>query len=160
MILKRMKRRHLREDAIRFCETATRLRPEMTFGADFIAGFPTETEAMFNNTLKLVTECNLTWLHVFPYSARSGTPAARMPAVEGRLVRERAAHLRSLGEKQVQKHLKAQVGQTHDVLMESPTEGRTEQFSQVCFDEAQIEGRISRSRIIAVEKQKLVAVAI
>ncbi len=84
LILKRMKRRHLRDDAIRFTEEALRLRPEMTFGADIIAGFPTETEAHFENSLALVRECNLTWLHVFPYSVRNGTPAARMPQVNGR----------------------------------------------------------------------------
>ncbi|PJE37033.1 tRNA (N(6)-L-threonylcarbamoyladenosine(37)-C(2))-methylthiotransferase MtaB, partial [Pseudooceanicola lipolyticus] len=94
LILKRMKRRHLRDDAIRFCEEALRLRPEMTFGADIIAGFPTETEAMFENSARLVEECRLTWLHVFPYSRRPGTPAARMPQVDGRAIRERAARLR------------------------------------------------------------------
>ncbi|WP_108263168.1 tRNA (N(6)-L-threonylcarbamoyladenosine(37)-C(2))-methylthiotransferase MtaB [Mangrovicoccus ximenensis] len=97
MILKRMKRRHLRDDAIRFCEEARRLRPDMTFGADIIAGFPTETEEMFLNSLRLVEECNLTWLHVFPYSPREGTPAARMPAVDGRAIKDRAARLRAAG---------------------------------------------------------------
>jgi len=91
MILKRMKRRHAREDAIRFCEEARRLRPDITFGADIIAGFPTETDAMFENSLRLVEECGLTWLHVFPYSPRKGTPAARMPQVRGPAIRERAA---------------------------------------------------------------------
>ena len=88
----------LRDDAIRFCEEARRLRPEMTFGADIIAGFPTETEAMFENSLRLVEECGLTWLHVFPYSPRRGTPAARMPQVDGNAIRDRAARLRAAGE--------------------------------------------------------------
>ncbi|MCE8458281.1 tRNA (N(6)-L-threonylcarbamoyladenosine(37)-C(2))-methylthiotransferase MtaB, partial [Rhodovulum sulfidophilum] len=100
MILKRMKRRHSRADAIRFCEEARRLRPDMTFGADIIAGFPTETEEMFANSLRLVEECDLTWLHVFPYSPRPGTPAARMPQVEGGAIRDRAARLRAAGEAQ------------------------------------------------------------
>lgn len=101
MILKRMKRRHLRQDAIEMCERARRLRPDIVFGADLIAGFPTETEEMFENTLRLVEECNLTFLHVFPYSSRPQTPAAKMPQVDLALRKERAARLRALGEKQV-----------------------------------------------------------
>ncbi len=131
MILKRMKRRHLRDDAIRFCTEARTLRPDMTFGADIIAGFPTETERMFENSLALISECDLTWLHVFPYSARAGTPAARMPPVAGPLIRERAARLRAAGQDQVNVHLHRQVGQTHNVLLESPEMGRTEQFTEV-----------------------------
>ncbi|WP_300010668.1 tRNA (N(6)-L-threonylcarbamoyladenosine(37)-C(2))-methylthiotransferase MtaB [uncultured Roseobacter sp.] len=142
MILKRMKRRHLRDDAIRFSEEARKLRPNMTFGADIIAGFPTETEAMFQNSLALVTECDLTWLHVFPYSARPGTPAARMPAVDGTLIKQRAARLRAAGAAQVQRHLQSQVGRQHHVLMESPTMGRTEQFCPVEVTEPQVEGSI------------------
>ena len=133
LILKRMKRRHLRDDAIRFCEAARAARPEMTFGADIIAGFPTETEAMFGNSLNLVEECGLTWLHVFPYSPRPGTPAARMPQVAGGAIRERAARLRAAGEDAVARHLAAQVGRSHRVLMESPRMGRTEQFAEVRF---------------------------
>ena len=142
MILKRMKRRHLRDDAIAFCTEARALRPDMTFGADIIAGFPTETEQMFENSLRLVEECDLTWLHVFPYSARTGTPAARMPAVNGAIIKERAAKLRRAGDAQVQRHLAAQVGRTHHVLMESTTMGRTEQFAEVHFAAAQAEGEI------------------
>ena len=142
MILKRMKRRHLRDDAIRFTETARRLRPDMTFGADIIAGFPTETEAMFENSLRLVEECDLTWLHVFPYSPRPGTPAARMPQVNGKDIKARAARLRAAGEKQVTRHLQAQVGRHHRVLMETPHMGRTEQFTEVNFEMPQPEGRI------------------
>ena len=131
MILKRMKRRHLRDDAIRFCEDARRLRPDITFGADIIAGFPTETEAMFRNSERLVEECGLTWLHVFPYSAREGTPAARMPAVAGPDIKERAARLRALGERQVQRHLDQMVGAKHMVLTEGKSIGRTPQFTEV-----------------------------
>lgn len=148
MILKRMKRRHLRDDAIRFCEDARKLRPDMTFGADIIAGFPTETEEMFANSLKLVEECDLTWLHVFPYSAREGTPAARMPAVDGKAIKDRAARLRGAGDAQVRKHLEAQVGRTHSILMENPHMGRTEQFTEVGFAVPQTEGAIVRATII------------
>ncbi|MBK5925510.1 tRNA (N(6)-L-threonylcarbamoyladenosine(37)-C(2))-methylthiotransferase MtaB [Rhodovulum sulfidophilum] len=147
MILKRMKRRHSRADAIRFCEEARRLRPDMTFGADIIAGFPTETEEMFANSLRLVEECDLTWLHVFPYSPRPGTPAARMPQVEGGAIRDRAARLRALGEAQVARHLAAQAGRSHRILMESPRMGRTEQFTEVDFGSDQPEGQIVTATI-------------
>jgi len=142
MILKRMKRRHLRDDAIRFTQEARRLRPDMTFGADIIAGFPTETEEMFENSLKLIEDCDLTWLHVFPYSPRNGTPAARMPQVNGKDIKARAARLRTAGQAQVTRHLQAQIGRTHKVLMENPHMGRTEQFTEVVFDAPQPEGRI------------------
>ena len=157
LILKRMKRRHLRDDAVAFCEEARRLRPDMTFGADIIAGFPTETEAMFDNSLNLVRECDLTWLHVFPYSARPGTPAARMPAVNGTAIKERAARLRAAGEAQVARHLAAQVGRTHKVLMESPTMGRTEQFTETVFDRPQTEGAIVEAQITSVRGTQLAA---
>ena len=157
MILKRMKRRHLRDDAIQFCAEAKRLRPDMTFGADIIAGFPTETETMFENALAMVQECDLTWLHVFPYSARPGTPAARMPAVNGKLIKERAARLRGAGEMQVQRHLAAQVGQTHQVLMETPTMGRTAQFAETVFAAPQPEGQIVTATIKAVTDTQLIA---
>ncbi|WP_272001831.1 tRNA (N(6)-L-threonylcarbamoyladenosine(37)-C(2))-methylthiotransferase MtaB [Roseovarius sp. ZX-A-9] len=150
LILKRMKRRHLREDAIRFAQEARRLRPDMTFGADIIAGFPTETEAHFENALRLVEECDLTWLHVFPYSPRPGTPAARMPQVDGRQIKARAARLRAAGAAQVTRHLAAQVGRDHSVLMESPHMGRTEQFTEVHFEAAQPEGSIVPAHITGV----------
>ncbi|MFK7743890.1 MAG: tRNA (N(6)-L-threonylcarbamoyladenosine(37)-C(2))-methylthiotransferase MtaB [Roseobacter sp.] len=157
MILKRMKRRHLRDDAIHFTQEAKRLRPEMTFGADIIAGFPTETDAMFENALSLVDACDLTWLHVFPYSARQGTPAARMPAVAGPVIKERAARLRAAGDAQVARHLHAQIGRTHSVLMESPTMGRTEQFSEVHVTTPTIEGQIVTLRISGTNAGTLVA---
>lgn len=142
MILKRMKRRHLREDAIQFAQEARKLRPDMTYGADIIAGFPTETDAMFANSLGLIRECGLTWLHVFPYSPRPGTPAARMPPVDGQTIKLRARQLRAAGEAQVHQHLSHQVGQTHRVLMESPHMGRTEQFCEVRVERPQPEGHI------------------
>jgi len=157
MILKRMKRRHLRDDAIAFTQEAQKLRPDMTFGADIIAGFPTETDAMFENSLKLVEECDLTWLHVFPYSARQGTPAAKMPAVNGVAIKERAARLRAAGEAQVAKHLAAQIGQTHHILMENPRMGRTAQFAEVVFGTDQSEGQIVTAHIKGVAGTRLTA---
>jgi threonylcarbamoyladenosine tRNA methylthiotransferase MtaB len=157
MILKRMKRRHMRDDAIAFCQEVKRLRPEMTYGADIIAGFPTETEAMFENSLKLIEECGLTWLHVFPYSVRQGTPAARMPQVEGKHIKRRAAELRAVGAQQVQRHLRAQNGATHHILMESPRMGRTEQFTEVTLSSNQPEGKIVTARITGISGQTLTA---
>ncbi|MEL6572851.1 MAG: tRNA (N(6)-L-threonylcarbamoyladenosine(37)-C(2))-methylthiotransferase MtaB [Pseudomonadota bacterium] len=157
LILKRMKRRHLRDDAIRFTEEAGKLRPEMTYGADIIAGFPTETDAAFENSLKLVTDCNLTWLHVFPYSARQGTPAARMPAVKGPDIKSRAARLRAAGDAQVQKHLANQIGKSHDVLMENPRMGRTPQFAEVAFTTDQPESQIVTTKITGKEGTSLTA---
>ncbi len=157
MILKRMKRRHLRDDAIRFCEEARRLRPEITFGADIIAGFPTETEEMFENSLKLVTDCDLTFLHVFPFSARKGTPAARMPRVPGDQIKSRAARLRAAGDAALSRHLAAQIGQTHRILTESPRMGRTEQFAEVSFATDQPEGQVVSARISGRAKDRLLA---
>ncbi|MFV0492879.1 MAG: tRNA (N(6)-L-threonylcarbamoyladenosine(37)-C(2))-methylthiotransferase MtaB [Pseudorhodobacter sp.] len=157
MILKRMKRRHLRDDAIRFCEEARRLRPDMVFGADIIAGFPTETEAMFENSLKLVEDCDLTFLHVFPFSARNGTPAARMPRVAGPDIKSRAARLRKAGEAALTRHLTAQDGQCHRVLMEGPRRGRTEQFTEVDFTTDQPEGQIVEARIAGFAQGRLLA---
>ncbi|MEP3920599.1 tRNA (N(6)-L-threonylcarbamoyladenosine(37)-C(2))-methylthiotransferase MtaB [Ascidiaceihabitans sp.] len=157
MILKRMKRRHLRDDAIRFTQDAKALRPDMTFGADIIAGFPTETDAMFQNSLKLVQDCDLTWLHVFPYSARKGTPAARMPAVNGADIKLRAAALRAAGDAQVKAHLSQQVGQHHNVLMENATMGRTPQFTEVVFEVPQTEGAIVHAQIKGTQGQHLTA---
>ncbi len=157
LILKRMKRRHLRDDAIRFAQEARKLRPDMTFGADIIAGFPTESEANFENSLALVAECDLTWLHVFPYSPRPGTPAARMPPVDGARIKNRAARLRAVGAAQVARHLAAQVGRVHNVLMENPYMGRTEQFTEVRFAEPQPEGQIVRATILSHTGTQLVA---
>ncbi|WP_146347430.1 tRNA (N(6)-L-threonylcarbamoyladenosine(37)-C(2))-methylthiotransferase MtaB [Phaeobacter marinintestinus] len=157
LILKRMKRRHLRDDAIQFAQEARKLRPDMTFGADIIAGFPTETEAHFENALKLVEDCNLTWLHVFPYSPRPGTPAARMPQVDGRAIKERAARLRAAGEQAVSSHLAAQIGKAHRILMENPHMGRTEQFAEVTFAIPQTEGQIVDAQITGRSGTQLTA---
>lgn len=157
MILKRMKRRHLRDDAIKFCEDARKLRPDITYGADIIAGFPTETEAMFENSLKLVEDCGLTWLHVFPYSARQGTPAAKMPPVNGTAIKARAARLRAAGEVQVATHLTAQIGKQHSVLMENPRMGRTEQFTEVTFQTDQPTGQIVPTKITGTDGKQLSA---
>ena len=157
MILKRMKRRHLRDDAIRFTEDARKLRPDMTFGADIIAGFPTETDEMFDNAMKLVDDCSLTWLHVFPYSARPGTPAARMPAVDGGTIKQRAARLRAAGEDRVSAHLQDQIGRSHRVLMENPLMGRTEQFAEVHFETPQPEGAIVDALIHGRTERHLLA---
>jgi len=157
MILKRMKRRHGRDDAIAFCEEARRLRPGIVFGADIIAGFPTETEAMFENSLKLVEECGLTFLHVFPFSPRNGTPAARMPQVPGAVVKERAARLRAAGAARLDAHLAAQVGRTLPVLVEGPRAGRCEDFTEVGFAEDRPEGQVVTATIRGVQPGRLAA---
>jgi len=158
LILKRMKRRHLRDDAIRFTEEARRLRPDLTFGADIIAGFPTETEAHFENSLKLVDDCGLTWLHVFPYSKREGTPAAKIPnQIDGNVIKARASRLREAGDRQVQKHLQSQIGVTHHILMENAHMGRTEQFTEVHFDKPQAEGEIITTKITGMRAGQLTA---
>jgi threonylcarbamoyladenosine tRNA methylthiotransferase MtaB len=133
LILKRMKRRHSRRDAINFCAQVRRLRPDIALGADIIAGFPTETEEMFARSIDLVEACGLTFLHVFPYSPRPGTPAARMPQVDGTTIRERARRLRAAGEVALQKRLASEVGARRQVLIESATQGRTEHFLPVAI---------------------------
>ncbi|MCK1364461.1 tRNA (N(6)-L-threonylcarbamoyladenosine(37)-C(2))-methylthiotransferase MtaB [Bradyrhizobium sp. 62] len=133
MILKRMKRRHTRGDAIAFCDQVRRLRPDIALGADIIAGFPTETEEMFSRSLDLVRECGLTFLHVFPYSPRPGTPAARMPQVAGGAIKERSKRLRSAGEAALLQRLQAEIGATREVLIESEEQGRTEHYLPVAI---------------------------
>ena len=155
LILKRMKRRHLRADAILFCEQVRKLRPEVTFGADIIAGFPTESDEHFENSIKLVEECGLTWLHIFPYSKREGTPAARMPQIDGRIIKSRAELLRSLGKKVRSKHLREQIGRKHKVLMESSVLGRTEQFAEVLFASPKQEGSIVDATISDASNSQL-----
>jgi threonylcarbamoyladenosine tRNA methylthiotransferase MtaB len=134
LILKRMKRRHSRQQAIDFCAQVRRLRPEIAFGADIIAGFPTETEEMFARSQDLVEACGLTFLHVFPYSKRTGTPAARMPQVSGEVIKERSKQLRTSGEAALQRRLSFEVGREREVLIESPTQGRTEHFLPVAIE--------------------------
>ena len=158
LILKRMKRRHLRADVVRFTSTVRRLRPDVVFGADLIAGFPTETEAMFANALSVVDECGLTHLHVFPFSPRPGTPAARMPQLARSVVRERAARLREKGAATLAAHLCAEQGATRRVLVEHGGRGHTEHFTETAIDSgvpgsivlARITGRTARSLIAAV----------
>ena len=137
MILKRMKRRHLRDDSIRFCADVRELRPDIVFGADIIAGFPTETEGMFENSIRIVEECGLTHLHVFPFSPREGTPAARMPPVRREVVKERAARLRAAGDAAYRRHLASLAGTTQSILVERDGLGRTEGFTLVAIGEGQ-----------------------
>jgi threonylcarbamoyladenosine tRNA methylthiotransferase MtaB len=131
LTLKRMKRRHSRDDAIEFCEKVRALRPDTVFGADLIAGFPTESDDMFLSTLSIIEACGLTYLHVFPYSARQGTPAARMPQVNGKTVKARAARLRAEGVAALERHLRSQLGSEHNILMETERRGRTPHFTPV-----------------------------
>ncbi|HRK17603.1 MAG TPA: tRNA (N(6)-L-threonylcarbamoyladenosine(37)-C(2))-methylthiotransferase MtaB [Hyphomicrobiaceae bacterium] len=158
MILKRMKRRHLRDDAIRFCEEARRLRPDVVFGADLIAGFPTETEDMFSNTLDIVDRCDLTYLHVFPFSPRKGTPAARMPQVAKAVVKERAARLRTKADEVLHHYLHAEIGRRVDVLGERSGLGRAPGFAEVEVDGLS-PGEIRAVRIARVNGNRLVGVA-
>lgn len=141
LILKRMKRRHSREDAIKFCEEARRLRPDIVFGADLIAGFPTETEEMFAQSLDIVEACGLTYLHVFPFSPRSDTPAARMPQVDRKVGKDRAARLRQAGDTQLAKFLDSQTNRKVSVLMESQCRGRTPQFAEIEMSEVDVAGQ-------------------
>ncbi len=154
MILKRMKRRHLRADAIRFCAEARRLRPDIVFGADVIAGFPTETDAMFANSLDIIDACGLTHLHVFPFSARTGTPAARMPQLPKAVRKERAAKLRERGAERLAAHLATRIGDVVDVLMEARDRGRTADFSEVAI--AGRHGEIVRARITGATPAHLI----
>ena len=154
MILKRMKRRHSRNDAIAFCDQVRRLRPDVAFGADIIAGFPTETEEMFSRSLDLVEECGLTFLHVFPYSPRPGTPAARMPQVAGPAIKERAKRLRAAGEAALRQRLQAEIGTTRDVLIESEGQGRTEHYLPVAIADGQV-GSIVPVRITGSDGERL-----
>jgi threonylcarbamoyladenosine tRNA methylthiotransferase MtaB len=157
MILKRMKRRHSRDDAIRFCETVRRLRPDVVFGADIIAGFPTETEAMFSRSLAIVEECGLTHLHVFPFSPRPGTPAARMPQVAREEIKERARRLREAGEAALLRHLEAEVGATRTVLTELNGIGRTEAYTPVRFGSAVPRGELRSVAIAGHNGRELLA---
>jgi len=159
MILKRMKRRHSRAEALAVVERLRGLRPDMVFGADIIAGFPTETDAMFANTLSFVTEADLTYLHVFPYSPREGTPAARMPQVDRRIARQRAASLRAEGERQFEKLCASRLGGIEHVLVEQEGLGRTEQFIPVRVPGA-TPGQVLDVRVTAVTPDGLAGDAV
>jgi threonylcarbamoyladenosine tRNA methylthiotransferase MtaB len=155
MVLKRMKRRHNREDAIKVCNRIRATRPDATFGADLIAGFPTETDEMFENTLAIIDECDLTHLHVFPYSERGDTPAAKMPAVPKKIRRERAARLRAAGEVRLSGLLKTRIGKTASVLIEKDNMGRCEQFLQVRLNQDVETGTIVNCQISGTDKSQL-----
>jgi threonylcarbamoyladenosine tRNA methylthiotransferase MtaB len=157
MILKRMKRRHSRKDTIAFCDEVRRLRPGAAFGADLIAGFPTETEAMFENSLKLVDDAGLSSLHVFPFSARKGTPAARMPQLPREVVKARAARLRAHGAKALAARLAPLVGHETTLLVEKPGFGRTECFAPAMFEGAAEPGTLLRVRIVGADAERLIA---
>jgi threonylcarbamoyladenosine tRNA methylthiotransferase MtaB len=157
LILKRMKRRHSRADAVRFCDEVRRLRPDVAFGGDIIAGFPTESEDMFARSLDLVDACGLTFLHVFPFSPRPGTPAARMPQVARDVVKERARRLRRKGETALAAHLQAQVGARRRVLAESRDGGRTEHFTPVRLNAPIEPGVIIEAAIIDHDGRQLIA---
>ena len=154
MILKRMKRRHRRQDAIDFCAQVRRLRPDIALGADIIVGFPTETEEMFARSQDLVEECGLTFLHVFPYSKRPGTPAARMPQVAGGEIKERARRLRVTGEAALRRRLESEIGAVREVLIESATSGRTEHFVPVAIA-GEVPGAVRRLAITGHDGARL-----
>ncbi len=147
MILKRMKRRHAREDSIAFCAELRDQRPGIVFGADIIAGFPTETDEMFANSLKIIDDCGLTYLHVFPFSPRPGTPAERMPQLEKAVIKERAAELRRKGEARLDQFLASEIGATRQVLIETEAMGRTEHFAQVRFESRMAPGAIVTAQV-------------
>ncbi len=157
LILKRMKRRHLREDAIEFCTLMRAKRPDIVYGADIIAGFPTETDRMFENSLKLVEECGLTWLHVFPFSPRAGTPAAKMPQVDRNLVKARAARLRELGVRQKEKYLRSLVGRNLSLLIEGKGKARSESFAEVVVSDDEQPGQIKQMHIQRFDGKALIA---
>ena len=157
MILKRMKRRHVREDSIAFCQELKARRPDMVFGADIIAGFPTETDEMFENSLRIVDDCGLTYLHVFPFSPRPETPAARMPQVDKGVIRERAQRLRVKGQERLAQFLNSSVGATQRVLVETPNSGRNEQFATVRFAQSLTPGAIVKAQVMAASSSYLEA---
>ena len=156
MVLKRMKRRHLRQDAIDMATRARDLRPDIAFGADIIAGFPTETDAMFENTLSIIEECDLIYCHIFPYSERDGTPAAKMPQVPHQLRKERAAKLREAGDKQLHKFLINQLNKEHKVIVEKNNFGRTENFSPIRLVGDNAQGSIVLTTALSVDKNVLI----
>jgi threonylcarbamoyladenosine tRNA methylthiotransferase MtaB len=157
LILRRMKRRHSRRNAIAFCKQVRQLRPDVAFGADIIAGFPTENEDMFSRSLELIDECGLTQLHVFPFSARPGTPAARMPQVDRAIIKERARRLREKGEMVLRGYLDREVGGRRRVLAEAGALGRTEQFTPVRLAEPAPRGVILDLTITGHDGRRLLA---
>jgi threonylcarbamoyladenosine tRNA methylthiotransferase MtaB len=157
LILKRMKRRHLRADALKLIAQVRAVRPDTAFGADLIAGFPTESDAAFDNTLALVEEAGLSFLHVFPYSARPGTPAARMPPVKGPVIKDRARRLRAAGEAALQRHLARQVGRVLNGLVEKPGVARADDFTEIAFVGDAPVGEIVPMRVSGISGGKVTA---
>ena len=147
MILKRMKRRHSREDTIKFCSLLKKVRPKMTFSADIIAGFPTENEEMFQNTISIIKQCKIDWIHVFPYSSRIGTPASKMPQVPKTVIDKRASILRKISNERLNKHLKNKIGSIQKVLVEGNAKGFTEDYNRVSFEEGPEIGKIIPMKI-------------
>ena len=160
MILKRMKRRHSREDAIGFCSELKESRPEMTFSADIIAGFPTENQDMFKNTVSIIEECKINWLHVFPFSARPGTPAARMPQLSRSVIEERATELRDISKNKLTQHLDQKIGSIQSVLVEANSKGFTKDFSKVTFLQGPKIGEIIEMKIESHKNKELVGLPI
>jgi threonylcarbamoyladenosine tRNA methylthiotransferase MtaB len=157
MILKRMKRRHSRRDAIAFCQDLRRHRKDIVFGADLIAGFPTETQAMFENSLEIIDACGLTYLHVFPFSPRPGTPAARMPQLDRAVIKSRAQRLRQRGREKLDAFLASQIGKSRSILVETSDTGRTEHFAAVRFQQQMSPGAIVTARVTGRGSDHLVA---
>jgi threonylcarbamoyladenosine tRNA methylthiotransferase MtaB len=160
LILKRMKRRHSRAEAIAVARRARALRPQVALGADLIAGFPTETEEMFRRSLDLIEECGLAFVHVFPYSPRPGTPAARMPPLPGAAIKERAAKLRAAGKAALAADLASRIGGETDVLIERPGTGRAAFYAAVRFQGLAVEGEIQRMRIVGTSGHELIGVPV
>ena len=156
MILKRMKRRHSREDAINAIERIRAVRPDIVFGADLIAGFPTETEEMFLNSVRLIDECNITFLHVFPFSPRDGTPAARMPQLDREIIKKRAKILRNIGERKITEHYDKLKNKEISLIVESQNQGRSDTFAKVCLDDNFEEGKIIKMLVTGKRQEGLI----
>ena len=156
MILKRMKRRHSREDAINAIERIRAVRPDIVFGADLIAGFPTETEEMFLNSVRLIDECNITFLHVFPFSPRDGTPAARMPQLDREIIKKRAKILRNIGERKITEHYDKLKNKEINLIVESQNQGRSDTFAKVCLDDNFEVGKIIKMLVTGKRQEGLI----
>ena len=156
MILKRMKRRHSREDAINAIERIRAVRPDIVFGADLIAGFPTETEEMFLNSVRLIDECNITFLHVFPFSPRDGTPAARMPQLDREIIKKRAKILRNIGERKITEHYDKLKNKEINLIVESQNQGRSDTFAKVCLDDNFEAGKIIKMLVTGKRQEGLI----
>ena len=156
MILKRMKRRHSREDAINVIERIRAVRPDIVFGADLIAGFPTETEEMFLNSVRLIDECNITFLHVFPFSPRDGTPAARMPQLDREIIKKRAKILRNIGERKITEHYDKLKNKEINLIVESQNQGRSDTFAKVFLDDSFEAGKIIKMLVTGKRQEGLI----